>query len=247
MNHLARLSASIGMVVGLAIGGSIAEPAYAQKFRQAPVTTNPPVTMPPRQVTPLLNNGSLYTFFNPTFQAPSQLPYAYIAAPPQDCRLYNNGATLMPEHRLMASLCLDSRIMPNNIPATNGFIFNDPNAGLQNINGGGNQNVGGNPNVGNPPLLPGRFYGYPALNNWPTAYNAQPFYQPYNYPASGYGNFGFSAPSNFFPVNNGFGGFGLDANPFAGFKKPDDKDKDADAKDDDQKKDAKDQKKVAAK
>jgi hypothetical protein len=53
----------------------------------------------------LNNNGSLYTFQNPNAQFPSQLKYAFTAVAHEDCRLYNNGATLMPIHRLMAAEC----------------------------------------------------------------------------------------------------------------------------------------------
>jgi len=69
---------------------------------------------------PLLNNGSLYTFPNPTNGLPSQLPYAYVAVAHQDCRLYHNGATLMPVNRLLAGQCTD--MMPAVVQLSAGFI-----------------------------------------------------------------------------------------------------------------------------
>jgi hypothetical protein len=53
----------------------------------------------------LNNNGSLYTIVNPNAAQPSQVPYSFIAVAHEDCRLYNNGAMLMPMHRLQAGEC----------------------------------------------------------------------------------------------------------------------------------------------
>lgn len=64
--------------------------------------------LPPRQPIFLNNNASLYTFPNPNFGLPSQLPYAFVAVAHEDCRLFNNGAKLMPQHRLMAAECMQN-------------------------------------------------------------------------------------------------------------------------------------------
>ncbi len=54
-------------------------------------TAPPPVVFPPAPPIPMLNNGSLQTTANPNGALPNQVPFIYIAALPQDCRLNNNG------------------------------------------------------------------------------------------------------------------------------------------------------------
>src|SRR5262249_15995722 len=131
----------------------------------------------------------------------SQLQFAYIAVAPQDCRLYHNGATLMPEHRLMASLCLDSRIMPQQIPATQGFIPMLPQGGLINASGGGGGagggagggNVGNNLGGGQPfgmvrPMgpVPGGYFPYPAY--YGNGFDYQRGYAGMNFPGNNVAN-----------------------------------------------------------
>jgi hypothetical protein len=248
--------------------------AFAQVFR-GPNTTPPTVVFPPRQDRPLLNNGSLYTFVNPSFQNPSQLQFAYIAVAPQDCRLYHNGATIMPEHRLMGSLCLDSRIMPQQIQLTQGFIPQLPNGGLINMgngggNGGGAGGAGGN-NIGGPgqgwtmtrPFTPAYYSPYPSY--YGSGFDTQRGYGGMDFPYGGANlqtvaanNQPPAAPINFLnngnpPNANGFfglGNFGGNNNPFDIFnKKDDDKDADKDKKDakNEDKKDAKSEDKKDAK
>jgi hypothetical protein len=281
--NLVAVAKGIVFVVALAILGMNSEEAFGQAFRKAPPVTTlvqpailppQPKTLPGNQLSPLLNNGSLYTIVNPVNGQPNQLNVAYIAVAPQDCRLYHNGATLMPELRLMASQCLDSRIVPVVVQATGGFVPTLPNGGLTDVNGGmggaGGANVGNN--IGKPPFggwpnaMP--YYGYNPYN-YAGAYNPMMAYPGANMmgyappaPAPNMNNFsGFNPPANFFANNapgndaNGFGAFGNFAggqNPFNAFKKPDGKkDDDADkkdAKDDDKdKKDAKDEKKQQVK
>ena len=112
---------------------------------------------------PMLNNGSLYTFPNPTNGQPNQLPYAYIAVAHQDCRLYHNGATLMPVNRLLAGLCTD--MQPATVPLSGGYIptyqsiFAQAGGGGGNNGGNNNGNVFGNNNgqAGGVVILPPQF------------------------------------------------------------------------------------------
>lgn len=59
---------------------------------------------PPYSTPPLLNNGSLLTTLNPNVFLPNQLPYLYIAAISEDCRLNRNGVPIPPT-RLAAAEC----------------------------------------------------------------------------------------------------------------------------------------------
>jgi hypothetical protein len=267
---------SKGLVVAIALGFLVfyVESSSAQQFR-GPNMNPPVVVFPPLQPRPLLNNGSLYTFVNPSFQNPSQLQFAYIAVAPQDCRLYHNGATIMPEHRLMGSLCLDSRIMPQQIQLTQGFIPQLPNGGLINMgNGGGNgggaggnvgNNIGGGPGQGwtmTRPFTPSYYSPYP--NYYGSGFDTQRGYGGMDFPYGGANlqavaanNQPPAAPVNFLnngmpPNANGFlglGNFGGNNDPFAIFNKKDDKDADKDKKDakDEDKKDAKTEDKKDAK
>jgi hypothetical protein len=63
--------------------------------------------LPPRPPIFLNNNASLYTFPNPNAGKPSQLAFAFVAVAHEDCRLFNNGAKLMPKYRLMAAECMN--------------------------------------------------------------------------------------------------------------------------------------------
>jgi hypothetical protein len=85
----------IGMVM-LLIGG-LSATVHSQGKGSLP-STRPPIF--------LNNNASLYTFPNPNFGKPGQLAFAFVAVAHEDCRLFNNGATLMPKHRLMAANCM---------------------------------------------------------------------------------------------------------------------------------------------
>lgn len=264
----------LGLVVALGVLAVHADGAFAQRFR-GPNRAVPVVKMPPEQITPLLNNGSLYTFVNPSFQNPSQLQFAYIAVAPQDCRLYHNGATIMPEHRLMGSLCLDSRIMPQQIQLTQGFIPQLPNGGLIDKGGGGGGGgaaggAGGLPPGGvvggwgmTRPMIGMPTYNQPYPNYYGNAFDYQRGFGGMNFPNNGtatlQANAGNDAAApaanNFFnnaaPANGnrfGLANFAGGDNPFAVFgRKDDDKDK-KDAKDEEKdKKDAKDEKKVPLK
>jgi hypothetical protein len=53
----------------------------------------------------LNNNGSLLVTPNPNFGLPSQAPFMFIAYAHEDCRLVNNGVTIMPKFRLLAAEC----------------------------------------------------------------------------------------------------------------------------------------------
>jgi hypothetical protein len=77
--------------------------AHGEVFSQA---RRLPKTRPPIF---LNNNASLYTFPNPNFGKPSQLPFGFVAVAHEDCRLYNNGAKLMPKHRMLAAECCIDR------------------------------------------------------------------------------------------------------------------------------------------
>src|SRR5262245_36376408 len=112
----------LGLGVEIALLCLSSDGLFGQTIRQAPPKLPPPVILPiPGQVQ-MLNNGSLYSFGpNPQYGNPGQLQFAFIAVTHQDCRLYHNGATIMPEYRLMSSLCLDSRITPVQIQPTNGY------------------------------------------------------------------------------------------------------------------------------
>lgn len=85
--------------------------------------------LPPRPVSRLLNNGSLYTFPNPNAGLPNQLRYGYIAVAHEDCRLFNNGATLMPRPRMMAAECMNGNgrgPMPPPLPPNPGPLPPNP-------------------------------------------------------------------------------------------------------------------------
>jgi hypothetical protein len=262
-------SKGLGVVIALGILICHTQTSSAQVFR-GPNVTPPVVVLPPRQVTPLLNNGSLYTMVNPTPNStwPNQMQFAFIAVAPQDCRLYHNGATIMPEHRLMGSLCLDSRIMPQQINATQGFIPQLPNGGLINMGaGGGNgggaaggnvgNNVGGGPGQGlflTRPFTPSYYSPYP--NYYGNGFDNQRGYGGMDFPTAG-ANLQAVAGNNLLPpggpanLNNamppnangflGLGNFGGNNNPFAIFNNKKDEDGDKD------KKDAKDETKDADK
>lgn len=95
-----------------------ARPAAAQF---PPIMPAPKISPTLRPAPPprMLNNGSLYTFANPNAALPGQLPYGYMAVASQDCRLYHNGALLMPVNRLLAGQCSD--MTPSTLPG-GGFI-----------------------------------------------------------------------------------------------------------------------------
>ena len=71
----------------------------------------------PRPKIFLNNNGSLYTYPNPNFGLPSQLAHSFTAVASEDCRLFNNGATIMPQFRLLAGECDQ---LANNMNNNNG-------------------------------------------------------------------------------------------------------------------------------
>ena len=81
----------------------------SQKLPKLPPPPTPlqPGTVPNRPYINLVNNASLYTFKNPNANLPSQLPYAFVAVAHEDCRLYNNGAMLLPMIRLQAAECIN--------------------------------------------------------------------------------------------------------------------------------------------
>src|SRR5262245_49690282 len=106
MSRYVRLATTSALFCGaLAVLGLLAGPSPAQvKVFRGP-NANPNFILPPGQNSPILNNGSLYTWGpNPTFGFPGQLQFAFTAVAHQDCRLYHNGATLMPFPRLVAGL-----------------------------------------------------------------------------------------------------------------------------------------------
>jgi hypothetical protein len=105
---------------------------------QSQMAATPGGGIPPRPPIFLNNNASLYTFPNPNFGKPSQLPFAFVAVAHEDCRLFNNGAMLMPKHRLMAAECLNTAGM--NGTGTGGI---NPLTGLP--NGTGVPGTGGLP------------------------------------------------------------------------------------------------------
>lgn len=84
----------------------------------------------------LNNNASLYTFQNPNFGMPGQLAYAFVAVAHEDCRLFNNGAKLMPKHRLLAAECIQANNMNTGGGGGGGGVVIDPITGLP-INPGG--------------------------------------------------------------------------------------------------------------
>lgn len=195
---------ALGLLLVALVFGFTSETANAQKFR-GPNTKPPVVTFPPAPNIPMVNNGSLYTFPNPTNGLPNQVPFAYIAVASQDCRLYHNGATLMPMPRLVAGQCTD--MQPAVIPASNGFIPTYQSV-LFPINGGGGgggaQGGGVQAFNANRAQLPG---GYPAYYPY-----YSPTYDPRYYGASPY--LGYLAPQ---APYTGFGSTGsLVTGPQAG-------------------------------
>lgn len=85
----------VGVMLGLAQGE-----VFSQGRGKLP-KTRPPIF--------LNNNASLYTIPNPNFGKPSQLPFSFVAVAHEDCRLYNNGAKIMPKHRMIAAECCIDR------------------------------------------------------------------------------------------------------------------------------------------
>jgi hypothetical protein len=140
MNRLLTYLKGLGLLVALCLLIGIPNKIQAQ-FR-GPNKTPPVVIFPPVPPYQILNNGSLYTWPNPTNGLPGQLPFAFIAVAHQDCRLYHNGATLMPFPRLVAGQCTD--MIPMTIPLSNGFIppYNSVLFPLGGAGGGGMKGFG---------------------------------------------------------------------------------------------------------
>src|SRR5262245_18101113 len=254
----------LGTIKALGLGLAIALLCFSSEglfgqmpFRQAPPKTPPPVVLPGPGQIQMLNNGSLYSFGpNPQFGHPGQLQFAFIAVASQDCRLYHNGATIMPEYRLMSSLCLDSRITPVQLQPTQGYYPMLPKGGL--IAGGGGGGAGGGA-AGGPG---GNQGGGPAMMGWggyrmpyyPAAYGYNYPYYPGSYESPSYSGFDFSSNppttsgsfSNFTGTNSftGIGSFGgNNGNPFASFEKKEATDNDNADNAPPAKKDADDQRK----
>jgi hypothetical protein len=250
---------ALGLVVLVAIFGFTSETANGQAKFRGPNTIPPIVVFPPAPNIPMNNNGSLYTFPNPTAGLPNQLPFAYIAVANQDCRLYHNGATLMPMPRLVAGQCTD--MQPAVIPASNGFIPTYQSV-LFPINGGGGGAAGAAGAQGAGGAPPGGIQGfganrspipvtYPGLYpSYSPGYDAQRYYGGAPYlgymvpvPYTGFNmtnNLSGTTPqSGFFSGDPqaALGNFGGQANALGAFKLPEDADKAPKPDADDPKKD----------
>jgi hypothetical protein len=160
------------LLLGVAVLGMVAastETASAQLFRgNNPKQAPPPVIFPPSPQIPILNNGSLQTTANPNTGLPGQLPFAFIAALPQDCRLNLNGVQVW-EPRL-DSMCfqlMNQQQNQNNIGGLNVGQIQGLNLGL-NLGGINGLNLGLN--------LGGLVAGYGAMRPAPMANYGYPGY-----------------------------------------------------------------------